>query len=1405
MSRLAKLLLSLAWFLLAAAGCGRSVPLGDGDLVLLRLLPDDPEIYVGQEIILTVEARYADGSVEDVTAEPDLIFRLNQGGIVRLLADNRLQAEGAGRVRLLAAWGGRQDSIHISVRDAHLIDLVVEPELNDVMSDDSVQLTVTGMLDDGSEVDVTAAAMGTTYVSDQPAVATPTADGLVFAMNRGTALITVEHGKLSVQSVFNVDGGAPELVDLALLPERAGLQPGQTLSLQLVGTYADGSTTNLTDDPEVVYSSSDDSVASVDELGQVLAIDAGQAEITAVYREFSAMSLVTVTGQTDLVGIEVLPDQAQLSLNSALLLTVRAVYQDGSRVDVTAFASYESSNPGVASVDAAGRVIAAAAGQTEVLARYEGFSAACLVTVSDRILVELWFVDEDFELHIGQIRQLEVLGRFDDSSEEDITLAAAGTWYEVSQPGVVDVGPNGRASAVGSGMALITAFNSGLSDQVLATVTGPVLVDLTVAPDDFQMSLGQAVQLQVTAHYSDGSGLDVTPLATFVSEDPSVAFVSTSGLVRAAGSGETNVIASYGGLDATAHVFVRSPAVVGIEVTPQTLTLAIGGQAQLSVTAEYSDGSFGDVTAQADYASSNTSVTGVSAGGLVTALGPGQAVVSASLEGHSDTCLVTVPQVDIVDFWVEPDPLSLQPGDQAQLIAWARYSDGALANVTSLTSFQSDGPAVASVTPGGLVTALAAGSTTVRAAFQGWSDEVRVRVEAQPDLVSVEVLPASVVLDAGDSFQLTVIAWYSDGSSIDVTTLAGYSSTNPAVAGIGLTGRIDALQAGEATVTATFGGLSDQCLVTVFGPVELLGIYMLPESAMLDVGDTLQLQVLAYYSDGSNQDVTALSLYDSSNPSVATVTAGGLVRAQGAGSAIVQATFGGFSDSCQVYVASPTLEWIELLPETAVLGLGGTLQFTLIGHYSDGSQMDLTGSASGTTYESSDTGVLQIALNGLAWSVSAGGPVTVTARNSGLSDTSTVTVQTSPTVISVSPDSGLQGNSVRVAFYGSGLLGCSVATDNPGISVSNVSYSPDGLYLFATFTIASNAPIGPCTVTLSNLVGSTTAAFTVIEESVFPDCVIDPGDVVWLSGVQTCNNIIIHTGAVVYGAGDEPLQFLATGDVLIRGEIHVSGNTGPDGYYNPADGGASGPGGGGGGGGGDGQLNGQPRSEGGPGTPPGEGGGFPVGGGTASGDGGGTGAGSGISGGCGQAGGGGGFGGQGGSGGGDAGVGTGGPGGAANTQGSDHNGGTGGGGGSTCGPNCGGGGGGGGGVLVIATTGGEVTIEGALFADGGAGGDGYAGTGGAGGGSGGRVAVTAAGGFITIEDTISVRGGDGGRSDAGDAGGAGGGGRILVDAGGGGLDDTWGYYAVSGGTGGESRDNGFDGENGANGVANVQP
>lgn len=80
---------------------------------------------------------------------------------------------------------------------------------------------------------------------------------------------------------------------------------------------------------------------------------------------------------------------------------------------------------------------------------------------------------------------------------------------------------------------------------------------------------------------------------------------------------------------------------------------------------------------------------------------------------------------------------------------------------------------------------------------------------------------------------------------------------------------------------------------------------------------TQQLTATLAMSDGTNQDVTATATWSSSDETVATVSAGGLVTAVAEGSATITATAQGQSDTCMITVPAPVAEGMTVEPATA--------------------------------------------------------------------------------------------------------------------------------------------------------------------------------------------------------------------------------------------------------------------------------------------------------------------------------------------------------------------------------------------------------------------------------------------------------------------------------------------------------
>ncbi len=240
--------------------------------------------------------------------------------------------------------------------------------------------------------------------------------------------------------------------------------------------------------------------------------------------------------------------------------------------------------------------------------------------------------------------------------------------------------------------------------------------------------------------------------------------------------------------------------------------------------------------------------------------------------------------------------------------------------------------------------------------------------QSQTELVSIDVTAASMTLTIGATQQATATGHYSDGSTQDLTAVAGWSSQNLGVASVSGAGLITAKTTGTSVITASSGTVSGSMTVTV-AAATLKSLAVTPANPTVTKGATQQFTATGTFSDNSTQNLTSSVTWSSGTPATATITAAGLATAVGAGSSMIQATSGAVSGSTLLTVTGPTLSSIAVTPANPSIAKGTTQQFTATGTFSDNSTQNLTSSV---TWSSQTTGIATITSAGLAKGVGVG-------------------------------------------------------------------------------------------------------------------------------------------------------------------------------------------------------------------------------------------------------------------------------------------------------------------------------------------------------------------------------------------------------------------------------------------------
>ncbi len=471
-------------------------------------------------------------------------------------------------------------------------------------------------------------------------------------------------------------------------------------------------------------------------------------------------------------------------------------------------------------------------------------------------------------IDIGQTQQFTAVGTFSDGNTQDLTNLV--NWSS-SNTNVAAISSSGLALSHSQGSSMISATFKTVDGPVTGTTTLSVAVtlkSLTITPVSPSIANSTSLQLTVTGIFSDGSTQDLTASASWSSSSNGTATVSSKGLVTATGGGTATITATEGGVSSATTLTVTSAVLTAITITPPGSSIAKGTSEQLTATGDFSDGTTQNLTAFVTWTSSAPSLAAISnaAGsqGLVTGSGAGSATITATQGGVSGSTTVTVTPAILTSIAVTPAHPSVANGTTVQLTATGTFSDRTTQDLTASAIWTSSSNAIATVSSGGLVRGTGVGRATITATQAGVSGATIVTVTAAV-LSSITITPPNTSIAQGTSEQLTATGTFSDGTTQDLTAFVTWISSAPSLVTVsnadGSQGLATGSGVGNATITATQGGLSGTTTVTVT-PATLTSITITPPNPSIANGTTVQLTATGTFSDGTTQDLTALGELD---------------------------------------------------------------------------------------------------------------------------------------------------------------------------------------------------------------------------------------------------------------------------------------------------------------------------------------------------------------------------------------------------------------------------------------------------------------------------------------------------------------------------------------------------------------
>ena len=724
------------------------------------------------------------------------------------------------------------------------VDLQIDAESTIVAVGDTLQLSANVIPE---------YATGINWTSTDTSVATIDSTGLVTAVKKGTTQINatmVNNELFGTVEMHNATITINVIDSFAVSESQHIMNVGDSFDISAIVT--DQSAT-------VTWVSSDESVAKVavskdNKFGATITgVSKGTATITAtqIIDGVAKYATCEVSVKEPVVNVEISPAQIEILRGSKYPLVIEFTPFRPDNMNVM----WVSSDNSIVTVDDKGVITGVKGGQAAVsVISEDGIKvASCTVTVREPVTsIQLDVHRVTTSLLTGTYQLTYTIEPKGEGVNRDVTWTS-------SAPDIATVSENGLVTFLKPGKATIVVktIDGGISGNLIDTcefyINNPVTsVDLDYT--DITLKMGEEFRLTALVLPEDAS--DKTVL--WSSSDTNVATVNENGMVTAVNSGSATILckSADSGETSMCNVTVYQP-VTGVTISNESMTVRKGQEFWLNATCQPENA----MNKLIIWSSSDTSIATVDKNGKVTAVEPGDCVITATSQdsGVTARCSLTVTQ-PITGISLNTNAKTILAGEKFVIIPTIEPLDADNKNVT----YTSSDTSVATVDSDGIVTGVRGGKTVIIVKTEERGLIASCLVTVQEFVSSVNITQDSAQMNLGAVLQLQAEVLNETATNRKLT----WSSTNNGILQVDSTGKVTAVGMGTATIYAyaTDGsGLYDTCQITVIKPVG--SIVIQPSSVTVSEGKTARVTATVYPADASIQDIE----WSSSDPTVATV------------------------------------------------------------------------------------------------------------------------------------------------------------------------------------------------------------------------------------------------------------------------------------------------------------------------------------------------------------------------------------------------------------------------------------------------------------------------------------------------------------------------------------------------------
>lgn len=897
----------------------------------LKMTPNSLTLPEGESAHISVEAEYESqpGVYYDVTDK--VIWSVNteyafisHGEVFALLESNE-------PIVITATYGEQKATMSVNITSADVAKIQITPEVITLAKGHSQPLTAHVVMSNGVVSPLDINDIEWTVESGEGVMVDPENAVVIATEANKSAVIRGDYGDLSETIDVSTTGAVLDsvwLTDLSgdPLPYSTMLAKGMSLHSKVVGVLTDGFLVEL-DQSDVTYSIDGDSAS--ENSGELLAVNEGVSEVTAHYQKggesFVSQPLILAVSAASVESLTIQALTSPFIVHTNRRLTVHARMTDGTILDITNNADWASESVTNAVFLDNSNLSALSSGSVTVTASFGGQNTSLDIDIIDAAITHISVEPQVSVVTLGHTEQFISTAHFDNGTSQ--VLSDEVSWSVNGDSATIDT--TGLLTASKEGLSVVTATLNSAPEQQASADIGVVertISHITTTLNDSVIAKGLSTNIKAFVTYEDGTSEDITALSAWLSSDPDVAMI-TKGHIRGLSEGSTTLHASYRGVDSQEEVITVSNATLSsLQLTPALVSLPKGYDQTLTLTGVFSDGTSTIIdNSLATWSVSGGGVTVVD--GIVTGVTEGSvATVTADYLEVKATAHIQVSSA-ILEYLVlkklgSSEPLSVELtylGIEEALQVSAVYSDGTILesfNDTKLSYKTSDAGVISIVSSDSTSYSYRAESVGLATMWVEYTDPITRQV-INSNIATITVTAAGVqalniepsydpsdTLIAGNTYILEAYATLTDGSRLDVSSLAEWGSDDLNIVENSefVKGGFYALSSGLVTVTANYQGQMSSYDLLI-SDTELASLSITPDLPLMIVGDRLQFNAQGIYTNSQSSDVTDKASWYSDDTSIVTIdSTTGEATAIGVGVTAINATKHGITESTHVYV-----------------------------------------------------------------------------------------------------------------------------------------------------------------------------------------------------------------------------------------------------------------------------------------------------------------------------------------------------------------------------------------------------------------------------------------------------------------------------------------------------------------------